>query len=61
MERDKDEMRMPFGAHKGEWLHNLPSNYLFYLAVNCDWNDTVQNAADEEWQYRDKYNCHIDD
>lgn len=53
-----DELAMPFGKYKGQYIHNLPSSYLHWLAVNCDWNTEVQEAADEEWQYRETYNCH---
>ncbi len=49
---------MPFGKHKGEYIQALPSSYLLWLAQNCDWNDRICEAADEEWQWRDKYNEH---
>ena len=56
-----DEIIMPFGMHKGKYLDKLPSGYLRYLAENCDWDTKIQEAADEEWQYREKYGCHIED
>ena len=52
------ELAMPFGEYKGTLVHELPSGYLKWLAENCDWNTQIQEAADEEWQHRDKYNCH---
>lgn len=54
-------MEMPFGKYKGEYIEDLPSSYLHWLAVNCDWNDEVQEAADAEYQYREKYDCHFEE
>lgn len=51
-------MIIPFGKYKGQELESLPSSYLLWLAENCDWNDKVCEAADEEWQYREHYNLH---
>jgi len=53
-----EEIVMPWGKHKGEYLHTLPSRYLHWLALNCDWDDKICNAADEEWQLREKTNTH---
>jgi len=36
----------------------LPSSYLLWLAENCDWDTKIQEAADEEWQWRERYNEH---
>ncbi len=59
MEEPREEFVMPFGQHKGSYIHTLPSTYLFWLAQNCDWWEDVQLAADEEYQYREQYNCHL--
>ena len=48
---------MPFGKHKGKEIEDMPSDYLLWLAQNCD-NDLIATEADEEWQYREHYNCH---
>jgi hypothetical protein len=37
------------------------SSYLKWLAENCDWDDKICEEADEEWQYREKYNTHRED
>lgn len=49
---------MPFGIHRDKEIENVPSEYLNWLARECD-NEEVAIAADEEYQYREKYNCHI--
>ena len=54
----ESEIIMPWGKFKGCKLHMLPSSYLYYLATNCDWNIKIQEAADDEWQYREHYNTH---
>jgi hypothetical protein len=54
----KQGMIMPFGKHKDEYLELLSSSYLKWLAENCEWDIEVQEAADEEWQWREKYNEH---
>jgi hypothetical protein len=55
---DKDSLIMPWGKYKNQYIHTLPSSYLKWLAENCDWDDVICEAADEEWQYRERYNCH---
>lgn len=52
------DLVMPFGKFKDCYVHKLPSSYLYWLATNCDWNITIQEAADEEYQYREKYGGH---
>jgi len=52
---------MPRGKFKGKSLYFLPSWYLKWLAENCDNNKKIQLAADEEWQWREKYNEHMED
>jgi hypothetical protein len=55
---------MPWGKFKGTPIHELPSSYLRWVAENVDeskdFNARVVKACDDEYQYREKYNCHID-
>lgn len=51
-------MIMPFGKFRGHEIDTLPSSYLHWLAQNCDWNVMICEEADEEWQYRERYNVH---
>ena len=51
-------MYMPFGKHKGEELDDIPSDYLHWLAENCD-QDLIASAADEEYQWREDNNAHF--
>jgi len=53
-----DEIEMPFGKYKGTYIHALPSSYLLWLAENCDWNEKIQLATDEEYRHRERYNEH---
>lgn len=55
------DLVMPFGNFKGTEINKLPSSYLYWLATNCDWNDIICEAADEEYQYRQKYGGHWED
>ena len=61
MEGKKEDIIMPWGKFKGKSLYFLPSWYVKYLAENCDNNKKIQLAADEEWQWREKYNEHMED
>ena len=49
---------MPWGKYKDEYIDALPSSYLYWLAENCDWDTKIQETADEEWQWRERYNEH---
>jgi len=57
-------MEMPCDRYKGHDIESLPSDYLKYVAEN--WNERTERdrkicaAADKEWQWREKNNCHID-
>lgn len=51
---------MPWGKYKGLKIHKLPSSYLKWLAENCDWDDKICEEADQEWQWREKYNEHFE-
>lgn len=44
-------MEMPWGKHKGEDIEDLPTDYLKWLAENCD-DEDICLAADEEYRYR---------
>ncbi len=50
-------MIIHFGKHRGKDIEDIPSDYLKWLSENCDFED-VAEAADEEYQYREKFNCH---
>lgn len=58
-------MIMPCGAFKGKDIELLPSRYLRWVAEN--WKETTSRdkaicqAADQEWQFREKMGCHFDD
>jgi len=58
MSEDENRIEMPWGKHKGEYIDGLPSSYLYWLANDCDWDIKIQEAADEEWQWRERYNEH---
>lgn len=51
---------MPFGKHRGQPISELPSSYLRWLAENCR-DETICEAADEEYRYRDDHRCHTED
>jgi uncharacterized protein (DUF3820 family) len=56
-------MKMPYGKFKHQEIHTLPSWYLKWIAENFDEKTETQKKiikeADQEWQYREKYNSHI--
>lgn len=45
---------------RGKLVGELPSSFLKWAAENCS-NDRLAVAADNEWNHREKYNCHIYD
>lgn len=51
-------MEMPWGKHRGKDIEDVPSDYLKWLAENCD-NEPLAVAADEEWDFRERTNTHI--
>jgi len=55
---DENRVKMTWGKHKDEYLDGLPSSYLYWLSCNCDWDEMIQSAADEEWYWRDENNEH---
>jgi len=44
-------MLMPWGKHLGTDIEDLPTDYLKWLAENCD-DDEICEAADEEYRCR---------
>jgi hypothetical protein len=56
-----DEITMPWGQFKGKFIHKLPSSYLRWVAENADWDERIQLACDEEYQWRESNGQHIDD
>lgn len=50
-------MKIPFGKHKGEYIIDLPSDYLKWVAGNVD-DESVCCAADEEYRWRTDNNEH---
>jgi hypothetical protein len=53
-------MKMPWGKYKGEEIEKIPSWYLKWIATNCD-NERICCEADKEYQWREKYDQHIED
>ncbi len=45
-------MKVPWGKHKGRSIENIPSDYLHWLAENCE-NEIIYCAADEEYRRRE--------
>lgn len=51
--------RIPFGKHKGKLIVDIPSDYLLWAAENIDQEDICE-ACDEEWSFREKFECHFE-
>lgn len=51
-------MKMPWGKHRGKDIEDVPSDYLLWLAENCD-TEKIAVAADKEWDFREKTNTHF--
>ena len=51
-------MILPFGKYKGYYIENVPSDYLRWMAENLDDEDFAV-AADEEYQFREKWGTHF--
>ena len=51
------DIKMPYGAYKGKPMHDIPSGYLRWVAENFK-DERICKAADDEYQYREKYNTH---
>lgn len=52
-------MKMPFGKFKGKEIEEIPSSYLKWGAENI--KGPISEVMDKEWQWREKYNEHIED
>ena len=46
--------------HKGKKMEELPSKFLRWVAENA-FDDRLATAADQEWQFREKFNDHWED
>ena len=54
---------MPYGKFKDKDIEEISSWYLKWIAENFDEEDKTGKEicleADNEWQFREKNNCHI--
>ena len=50
-------MKLPWGKHRGKDIEDIDSGYLKWLAENCK-DEEICQAADEEYQFREKWNTH---
>ena len=46
------DMQMPFGKHKGEYLSDLPYDYLAWLLDLDNLRPLLRRAVEEEWAAR---------
>lgn len=57
-------MKMPCGNFKDHDIEEIPSDYLLWVAEN--WSEKTPRdkaicvAADKEWQFRERNDCHIE-
>jgi len=49
---------MPFGKHRDKTISEIPSDYLKWMAGNLD-DEDLACKADEEYDFREKNNCHF--
>jgi len=47
-----------FGKYHGYKIEEIPSNYLKWMSETLK-EGKLSIAADEEWNFREKYNCHF--
>ena len=52
--------RMPYGKYKDIEIWRIPSGYLKWAAENLA-DDQIAKACDQEWQYREHYDEHVDE
>jgi hypothetical protein len=45
-------MRMPFGKHKGEWVHDIPTDYLEWLVRNVELFGSLERAVHDTLRAR---------
>lgn len=50
-------MKMPWGKYAGTEIEEIPSDYLRWLAENCD-DEAICEAADEEYRWRSDHGGH---
>lgn len=54
---------IPFGKYKDRYIEEIPSYYLLWIAENLSEKNLFEKrlikACDDEWQWREKNNCHI--
>ena len=53
-------MEMPGGKHQGKEMHEIPSDYLKWVSENWS-QENVAEAADEEWNFRERNRTHFYD
>ena len=52
-------LKMPYGKYKGIEIWRLPSDYLWWICKYFD-RQRYCKAADQEWKFRERFNCHFD-
>ena len=57
---DFSTVLVPFGRWKGCTIEEIESSYLIWLVENCA-DDHIQNAAEQELQWRTDNNAHFYD
>jgi hypothetical protein len=61
----KIRIKMPIGKWAGHFIDEIPSSYLLWVAENwqedSEFKRYLVKECDEEWQWREKYNRHIDE
>jgi hypothetical protein len=45
MDNYLDDIKMPFGKYKGEYIYDLPINYLEWLYENIELRGDIQEAV----------------
>ena len=55
--KDFSSIKVFFGKHAGKTMEEIPSSYLKWLAENAR-EDHIATAADQEWNWREKYSEH---
>lgn len=53
-------LKMKFGKHRDKTIEEIPSDYLQWMCEELD-NDKLVDAADAEYQFREKHNTHFYD
>jgi len=51
--------KMPWGKHKGLVIKFIPTSYLQWVRDNCDWDDVIVVAFEEEINRRTDENDHV--